>query len=59
MDLVVNYWWVGLLAVLIIALLIWITRRDQQDKKEFEQEIIQSELLPEKHDDEGDKEVKP
>ncbi|MEO8887008.1 MAG: hypothetical protein ABI367_13160 [Mucilaginibacter sp.] len=59
MDLVINYWWVGLLAVAIIALLIWITRRDQQDKKEFEQEIIQSDLLPEKHDDERDKEVKP
>ena len=59
MDLIVNYWWAGLLGIIIIALFIWLSRRDQQDKKEFEQEIIQSELSPEKHDDERDRDARP
>ena len=59
MDQLTNYWWVGLLAVGVIAVLVWLTKRDQKDKKYYEQEIIQSELKPEKHDDDIDKEVKP
>lgn len=59
MDQLTSYWWVGLLAVGIIAVLVWLTKRDQKDKKEFEQEIIESELRPEKHDDDIDKDVQP
>ena len=59
MDQMTSYWWVGLLAVAVIAVLVWLTKRDQKDKKYYEQEIIQSELHPEKHDDDIDREVKP
>ena len=59
MDQLTNYWWVGLIAVAVIAVLVWLTKRDQKDKKYYEQEIIQSELRPEKHDDDIDREVKP
>ena len=59
MDQLTSYWWIGLLAIGVIVLLVWLTKRDQKDKKEFEQEIIESELRPEKHDDDIDKDVQP
>ncbi len=59
MNQMTHYWWVGLLAVGVIVLLVWLTKRDQKDKKYYEQEIIQSELDPEKHDEDIDKEIKP
>ncbi len=59
MDIAVNYWWIGALALGVIILLIWVARRDQKDEKQFEKEIIDSELTHEKHDGEEDKEVRP
>ena len=55
----INYWWIAPLAIAVIIMIIWVLKRDQKDKNDFEKEIIESELPPEKHDDERDKEVKP
>ena len=55
----INYWWIAPLAIAVIIMIIWVLKRDQKDKDDFEKEIIESELPPEKHDDERDKEVKP
>ncbi len=59
MEIAVNYWWVGALVLAIIILLIWVTRRDQKDEKQFENEIIQSEIPRDKHDDKSDADVTP
>ena len=55
----INYWWIAPLAIAVVIMIIWVLKRDQKDKDDFEKEIIESELPPEKHDDERDKEVKP
>lgn len=59
MDIAVNYWWVGALALGVIILLVWVTRRDQKDEKQFENEIIQSEIPKQKHGDKSDADVTP
>jgi len=48
----INYWWVGLTLLAMILLISWLIRRNQKDKKTYEKEIMQSEIKPEKHDDE-------
>lgn len=40
-------------AVLAIILIAYLIKRNQKDKKEFEEEVIQSELPPEKDDKEN------
>jgi hypothetical protein len=40
-------------AVLVIILIGYLIKRNQKDKKEFEEEVIQSELPPEKDDKEN------
>ena len=40
-------------AIIVIVLIIFLIRKNQQDKKKFEQEIIDSELPPEKDDKEN------
>ena len=47
----INYWWVGLSLLAIIFLIIWISKRDQKDKKKYEKEIIKSDLKTEKHEE--------
>lgn len=47
----INYWWMGLFLLAAAALIIWLIKRNRKDEKEFEQEIIQTELKPEDHDD--------
>lgn len=39
-------------AILILFLIIYLIRRNQKDKKKFEQEVIDAELPPEKDDKE-------
>jgi len=39
--------------VLVVILVGYLIKRNQKDKKEFEQEVIQSELPPEKDDKEN------
>lgn len=55
----INYWWIAPLAIAFIVMIIWVLKRDQKDKDDFEHEIIESELKHEKHDGERDKEVRP
>ena len=55
----INYWWTGLVLLLLVLLVIWLIKRNRKDEKDLEKEIIQSELKPEKHDDDVDKEVTP
>lgn len=40
-------------AILILLLIIYLIRRNQKDKKKFEQEVIDNELPPEKDDKEN------
>lgn len=53
----VNYWWVGVIILGAIILITWLIKRDRKDEKDFKNEIIQSEIKPEKHDE--DKDVAP
>ncbi|SFA47416.1 hypothetical protein SAMN04488511_106215 [Pedobacter suwonensis] len=48
-----NYPIVIGVAVLVIILIIYLVVRNQKDKKEFEEEVIQSELPAEKDDKEN------
>lgn len=43
----INYWWVGLFLLLLVALVIWLIKRNRKDEKEWEKDVIQSELKPE------------
>lgn len=47
----VNYLIIGLVVLAALAFIVWLIRRNLKDKKEFEKEIIESDLKPEKHDD--------
>ena len=48
-----NYPIVIGVAVLVIILIAYLIIRNQKDKKEFEEEVIQTELPPEKDDKEN------
>ncbi|MET3115661.1 hypothetical protein AAKU52_003413 [Pedobacter sp. CG_S7] len=48
----INYWWVSLALLAMILLISWLIRRNQKDKKVYEKEVMQTEIKPEKHDDE-------
>lgn len=48
-----NYPIVIGVAVLVIILIVYLIVRNQKDKKEFEEEVIQSELPAEKDDKEN------
>jgi cytochrome c biogenesis protein ResB len=47
----INYWWLSLFLLLMVALIIWLIKRNLKDKKDFEKKMIQSELKPKKDDD--------
>ncbi|WP_167459453.1 hypothetical protein [Pedobacter jejuensis] len=49
----IDYIIIAVVVVVLIILLILFLRRNNKDEKEFEQDIIQEELNPEKH--KGDK----
>ncbi|MDN5286654.1 MAG: hypothetical protein JWR38_2928 [Mucilaginibacter sp.] len=42
----INYWWLGLFIILMAMLVIWLIKRNHKDEKEYEKELIKSELLP-------------
>jgi LPXTG-motif cell wall-anchored protein len=50
----INYSLVGLVALAGIILLIFLIRRNQKDKKDFEKDITKSEIEPEQHKDAGE-----
>jgi len=45
----INYFIVGIVITLLIALMIWIVKTDRKDEKSFEQNIIDQELKPREH----------
>ena len=47
----VNYFIVVLVLLAAILFILWFIKRNRKDKKEFEKEINQKELTPEKHDE--------
>jgi len=47
----INYWWVSLFLMLMAVLVIWLIKRNRKDEKEWERELIQSELKPEENPD--------
>ena len=52
----INYPIVIIVVIAVIILLIWIIRRNRKDEKDYEKEIIKSELKPEENDD---KDIEP
>lgn len=40
----INYWWVSLFLVAMVALIVWIIRRDRKDEKAFEKELLEQEV---------------
>lgn len=52
MNMELDYVIIGVVIVLALVFILWLVCRNYKDKKEFEQETSQSELKPEKHDDE-------
>jgi len=55
----INYWWVGVLAIAIILLITWLIKRDRKDEKDFEKEIIDSELKSDKPRESQDSDITP
>jgi hypothetical protein len=55
----INYWWIAPIAIAVIIMIIWVLKRDQKDKDDFENEIIESEMHADKHDSERDREARP
>jgi hypothetical protein len=47
----INYTIAGPVLIAVAALIIFLIRRNNKDKKQLEKEIIDSEIKPEKHDD--------
>lgn len=48
----VNYEIAGLVLLAVILLIIFLIRRNQKDKKDFEKEMSESEITPDKHEKE-------
>lgn len=46
----INYTIAGPVLIAVAALIIFLIRRNNKDKKQLEKEIIESEIKPEKHD---------
>jgi len=46
----INYTIAGPVLIAVAALIIFLIRRNNKDKKQLEKEIIDSEIKPEKHD---------
>lgn len=46
----INYPLVGLVIIALIALVVWIIKTNLKDEKDFEQQIIGSELKPKEHE---------
>lgn len=48
----INYVIVCLVLAAVILLIVWLFRRNQKDRKDFERKINLFDLDPQKHDDE-------
>jgi len=47
----INYLEVSLAVLIVAALVVWLVRRNIKDEKKFEKDTIQSELKPDKEED--------
>lgn len=47
----IDYWILAAVLLLIILLIVWILIKNRRDRKKWEQELIQSDLKVEKHED--------
>jgi uncharacterized membrane protein YiaA len=47
-----GYFFAGLVLIAVVALIIYLIRRNRKDEKQFEKDFNRSELKPDKHDDE-------
>ena len=36
----VNYWLIGLVVILVVALMTWLLRRNNKDEEDFEREVL-------------------
>jgi len=52
----INYLEVSLAVLIAVALVVWLVRRNIKDEKKFEKDMIQSEMKPDKEeqDERGD-----
>ncbi|WP_170827241.1 FeoB-associated Cys-rich membrane protein [Arcticibacter eurypsychrophilus] len=48
----IGYFFAGLVLIAVVALIVYLIRRNQKDEKKFEKDLNRSELRPDKHDDE-------
>jgi hypothetical protein len=51
METAINYWWVVPVLIALLILVGWMIRRNVKDQKEYEQDVMQSEIKPRKHDE--------
>jgi len=47
----INYKIVAVVLLVVVLLIIFLIRRNQKDKRKLEQEIIEGEMKPDKHQD--------
>jgi preprotein translocase subunit YajC len=47
----INYPILGLVVLAVICLIVFLVRRNRKDEKKFEKEMTESEIKPEKHDE--------
>ncbi|HEX8607289.1 MAG TPA: FeoB-associated Cys-rich membrane protein [Pedobacter sp.] len=47
----INYWIVIPFIIIVLLFLAWLIRRNVKDEKKFEKEANQSDVKPEKHND--------
>lgn len=48
----IGYVFAGLVLIVVVALIVYLIRRNQKDEKQFEKDLNRSELKPDNHDDE-------
>lgn len=47
----INYSLVGLIALLVVVLIVFLARKNYKDEKDFEKKLNDSEISPEEHKD--------
>ncbi len=47
----INYTIIGLTALVVVVLVIFLVRRNHKDEKDFEKKLNESEVKPEEHKD--------
>lgn len=45
-----NYLIIGLVLVLVIVLIVWLIKKNQKDRKDFEKAVNASDVKPEQHE---------